>query len=200
MSEGTEAQESKKQNLNKTEVPPRLELGQNFYDQEPFQSVIEKASEAMNVDSDKVRKAITYMAMAHFRQDKNSQYPLEKLVWFAFSYQKSGLRRSDANVSSMLKVLDALSEIPFWAEYIEYVTRGQKFYNNGSPNKNFNRVKDYKPPLIYPEWRNEKLKREEKLRFGGVGQIFEKATGSPTISSASINKLRESNRRETQEE
>lgn len=175
-----------------------LAEGQNFFDQAPFNFVIEAASKETQTDQEKLRWMLKNLVNSNARhigkkeawQDfaKISTYTEKwasrvislNMDQFAHKFTDEVKDKLPAYNRAAIGMLVGLQDCPFWAEYIDS-QQDQAFYKfNGSFRE------DVKMKKILPEtytcWASNKIKRQAGLdansKLLGIGEAFLGSPGS----------------------
>ncbi|KKS83407.1 MAG: hypothetical protein UV59_C0040G0004 [Candidatus Gottesmanbacteria bacterium GW2011_GWA1_43_11] len=172
------------------EATDGLVEGQNFYDQEPFSTVIAQTAAETQTDPVRLRKILSTFCLRYFKDpaDIPSDNKVTDILTspkynpgFEQSYsasfepgQKEKYQKAVASIGRLL------APYPSWYAYVRTMERA--YYNrDGSYKENAPR---FFSPKTYPKW----LEAESRVRTGsvtfGIKEVFPQdfATESPAIS------------------
>jgi len=159
------------------EAPEYLESGQNFYNQEPFRSILAGISERAGVEIDLLRKALSSMARQvstgrGFSPEELNQKLDNPYFFVGDQYTAGGpvyVSLSDLKISPETKrnllaeIGGAVKKYPFWYQYV-FTQSTQEYKANGSKKKIGGNIKRTAPET-YAFWVSKKL-------LLGIKEIF----------------------------
>ena len=177
-------------NFIEIEAQDFLEDEQNFFDQEPFSSVIQEVSENTNTEIAKLRRLLRDYAEAYVYNLHYEEYVLpsrgittkvqhepSNLIYIDYNRRiRHGINKDDAPVykKATESVVKTLEDYPFWYEYVDTQRDLGAYSNDGTPKpKRHSRLDK---TLTYAHWVTQRIniaKREkDRAVLLGIDEVF----------------------------
>ncbi len=181
-------EESSNQPFIEIEGPVFLAEGQNFYEQQPFDQILQDVSRQHGVDIAKLRRFLTQMAKQvnsySLLPQRHDEIILD--VLYIENVRKHlemlGLPREEGQLATR-DLNGKLLVFPYWDQYIATQLSSATHNSDGIYNLKGNR---YVPVETYAKYASDKLRREKQLRVLGIDEVFPQDFSQESPLGASV--------------
>jgi hypothetical protein len=178
------------QSLLRVEAPPSLNEGQNFYDQEPFATVLQAVAKEHQFDLSVMRYALSSLASASSIQEMT---PQELAEWgqgvlenkqqvsrldYIISAKKVGGRKAELK-RAVHRMFGQLADYPYVIDYISSKLSRDFYRYDGDYAKTTK--SDFQPISSYAHYASERQKLEATLFRQGIAEVFPQQFGGQSM-------------------